>query len=105
MLETDPAGTQALLEHAQHASLSADVGTALTRVGTLPDTLQRCAEIVVERLDAAFARIWTLNNDADVLELKASAGMYTHVNGPHGRVPVGQFKIAAGAKYVLLFQV
>lgn len=93
MLETDAAGTQALLEHARHASLSADVGTALTRVGTLRGTLQRCAEIVVERLDAAFARIWTLNDAGDVLELKASAGMYTHMDGPHGRVPVGQFKI------------
>jgi PAS domain-containing protein len=28
-----------------------------------------------------------------MLELQASAGLYTHLNGPHGRVPVGQFKI------------
>ncbi len=28
-----------------------------------------------------------------MLELQASAGMYTHLNGAHGRVPVGQFKI------------
>ncbi|MBA3539523.1 MAG: PAS domain-containing sensor histidine kinase [Deltaproteobacteria bacterium] len=28
-----------------------------------------------------------------MLELRASAGMYTHVDGPHGRVPVGKFKI------------
>ena len=25
--------------------------------------------------------------------LKASAGMYTHLDGPHGRVPLGKFKI------------
>src|SRR3990172_2879005 len=25
--------------------------------------------------------------------MQASAGMYTHINGPHGRVPVGKFKI------------
>ena len=25
--------------------------------------------------------------------LRASSGLYTHLNGPHGRVPVGQFKI------------
>ena len=30
---------------------------------------------------------------SDVLELQASAGLYTHLDGPHGRVPVGQFKI------------
>ena len=93
MLETQPAGPQTLIEHARHASLSADVGIALTRIGSLPDTLQRCTEIVVYRLDAAFARIWTLNPDDNVLELQASAGLYTHVNGPHGRVPVGKFKI------------
>ena len=93
MRHSEAIGAQALLEHARHASLSADVGTALTRVGTLPQTLQRCTEIVVERLDAAFARIWTLNADMAVLELRASAGMYTHLNGPHGRVPVGKFKI------------
>ena len=27
------------------------------------------------------------------LVLVASAGCYTHLNGPHGRVPIGQFKI------------
>jgi len=28
-----------------------------------------------------------------VLELQASAGMYTHLNGPHSRVPLGAYKI------------
>src|SRR5262249_13862680 len=28
-----------------------------------------------------------------VLQLQASAGQYTHTDGPHGRVPVGQLKI------------
>ena len=55
--------------------------------------LQECAEAVVRHLDAAFARIWTLNGAAQVLELQASAGLYTHLDGPHGRVPVGKFKI------------
>jgi diguanylate cyclase (GGDEF)-like protein/PAS domain S-box-containing protein len=48
---------------------------------------------VVQHLGAAFARIWTLNEEENVLELQASAGMYTHLDGPHGRVPVGRFKI------------
>jgi signal transduction histidine kinase len=98
MLEMERTGTQALIEHAKHASLSADVGTALTRIGTLRETLQRCAEIVVERLDGALARIWTLNARENVLELQASAGMYTHLDGPHGRVPVGTFKIGTIAE-------
>ena len=48
--------------------------------------------------DAAFARIWTLNEAKDVLELQASAGMYTHLDGPHSRIPVGQFKIGLIAR-------
>src|SRR4029079_14180510 len=39
------------------------------------------------------ARIWTVSAEGDILELQASAGMYTHLDGPHGRVPVGKFKI------------
>ena len=48
---------------------------------------------MVEHLGAAFARIWTLNREEEMLELQASAGMYTHIDGPHSRVPVGSFKI------------
>jgi diguanylate cyclase (GGDEF)-like protein/PAS domain S-box-containing protein len=55
--------------------------------------LQRCCEAMVEHLDAALGRIWTLAEGGDMLELEASAGMYTHTEGAHSRVPVGQLKI------------
>ena len=55
--------------------------------------LAGCAEALVQHLDAAFARVWVLDEAEDVLVLRASAGLYTHLDGPHGRVPVGQFKI------------
>src|SRR5262249_9222082 len=54
---------------------------------------QPCAEALVRHLDVAFARIWSLDAHADVLVLQASAGQYTHLDGPHSRVPVGRFKI------------
>ncbi|MBD2534266.1 EAL domain-containing protein [Nostoc flagelliforme FACHB-838] len=82
-----------LLERARLAALEADIGIALTRSDSLPDILQQCVQALVRHLDAAFARIWTLNAEENVLELQASAGMYTHINGSHSRVPVGQFKI------------
>ena len=85
------AATGELRDHIRLSLLSADVGFILTRTSDLRAMLQECAQAVVDRLDAAFARIWTLR--ADVLELQASAGIYTHLNGPHGRVPVGKFKI------------
>ena len=80
-------------KQARNATLRADVSTALAEEGTLRDVLQKCAECTVHHLDAAFARIWTLEEGESVLKLQASAGIYTHLDGPHGRVPVGQFKI------------
>jgi two-component system sensor histidine kinase/response regulator len=82
-----------LRERAQLAALIADVGIALTQEGRLQGLLQRCTEALVRHLDVAFARIWTLNAAGDVLELQASAGLYTHTDGAHARVPLGQFKI------------
>ena len=84
---------QALAEQLKLSIFTADVGIALTQNQTLVATLQYCANAVVRHLDAAFARIWTLNEDGNVLELQASAGIYTHIDGAHSRIPVGQFKI------------
>jgi signal transduction histidine kinase/HAMP domain-containing protein len=90
---------EALALQASHASLGADVGMELTRGDTLRAILQGCAEAMVRRLDAAFARIWTTTRDGDMLELKASAGMYTHIDGPSARVPMdAERKIAVIAR-------
>ncbi len=82
-----------LRERVVLASLSADVGQALSRSATLRAMLKYCAESLVRNLGAAFARFWTLDGRDNVLELQASAGMYTHLDGPHSRIPVGKFKI------------
>jgi PAS domain S-box-containing protein len=74
------------------------VGIALTESPDLDSMVNRCVEETVRHLDGAFARIWTLEDGADVLELRASAGLYTHINGNHARVPVGQFKIGKIAR-------
>ncbi|HEV2911889.1 MAG TPA: PAS domain S-box protein [Pyrinomonadaceae bacterium] len=79
-------------QRARHTRLRADVSVALTERHSLQQMLQRCAEAMARHLDAAFARIWTLNRD-NVLELQASAGMYTHLDGPHSHVAVGELKI------------
>jgi PAS domain S-box-containing protein len=83
-----------LARRVRQAAVGADVGVALAEGSvSLRHTLQRCCEAVVKHLDAAFARVWTLERGSDVLELQASAGIYTHTDGAHGRVPVGRFKI------------
>ena len=80
------------------ASLNADVAFALTQSDDLGQILQRSVDAVVARLDAAVARIWTLNDAEQVLELKASAGPATDQDSRYARVPVGQFKIGLIAK-------
>ncbi len=82
-----------LIEGARQAALGEDVGGAINESGNLQTILRRCTQAIVRHLDAAFARVWTLNEEENVLELQASAGMYTHLNGEHSRVPVGKFKI------------
>jgi hypothetical protein len=57
---------------------------------SLPTALQECCAVVVRALDGAFAGIWTLNQSGAVLDLQASAGLYTHIDGSHRQVPVGQ---------------
>ncbi len=82
-----------LLERGRLAALNGDIGNALTEEGDLRSVLNRCTEALVKNLDVAFARIWTFNNSENVLELQASAGMYTHLDGAHSRIPLGKFKI------------
>ncbi len=82
-----------ITEHNRLLAFKAEVAHTVTTGESLAPILQKCCELVVQHLDATFARIWTLNDAENVLELRASAGLYTHLNGAHARVPVGQFKI------------
>jgi PAS domain S-box-containing protein len=83
----------------KRAALRADVSAALAEhEGSLQSMLQKSAEALVRHLGVAFARIWTVNPKESLLELQASAGLYTHLDGKHSRVPVGEFKIGLIAK-------
>ena len=84
---------QAMEERARSSALGADIGIALTTSNSLREMLQMCTDAAVRHLQAAFARIWTLDPTRTTLELQASSGLYTHLDGAHSRVPVGQFKI------------
>jgi len=83
----------AMSERTRLAAVRAEIGMALARKDTLRGILHICAEAMVRHLDAAFARIWTLNSEGHELELQASAGMYTRLDGRYSRIPFGQFKI------------
>ncbi len=79
--------------HARQIAVRADVSMAFGKEESLKTILHECSEAIVRHLDAAFARIWTLSDDGQMLVLQASAGMYTHLDGPHSHIPMGQFKI------------
>ena len=79
--------------HARQMAVRAEVSLAFGKDESLKTILGECSEAVVRHLGAAFARIWTLSGDGKMLELQASAGMYTHLDGPHSRIPMGKFKI------------
>jgi signal transduction histidine kinase len=74
-------------------ALGTQVSLALIQNATLHEMLHACTDALVQHLDAAFARIWVLNAETQVLELRASSGIYTHLNGDHSRIPMGQLKI------------
>lgn len=78
---------------ATHAALRADVSSALATGRDVRTMLQMACEAIVKHLDAAFARVWTVDDAGKTLLLQSSAGMYTHIDGPHAAVPVGSFKI------------
>jgi len=89
------------VEAAERLRLAAFItatGAALTRGVGLKDSLQNFVELAVNHLAVAFARVWTLNESTAMLELQASAGLYTHLDGPHSRIPVGKFKIGRIAR-------
>jgi PAS domain S-box-containing protein len=89
---------EAEAERARLAELGRDVGLALSQGETLYELLQPSAAAMVRYLDAALARVWWLPPGGEVLELQASAGLYTHRDGAHARIPVGELKIGRIAR-------
>jgi PAS domain S-box-containing protein len=80
---------------ARQAALRADVHAALSSGSdaSLQSVLQRSAEVVVRHLDVGITRIWILNEQQNVLELEASAGVCARLDDEYARVPVGKGQI------------
>ena len=91
---------ETIAKHIRLADYGRDVGQALTEDAPMGRMLHRCAEAMVRHLHAAFARIWMLEGAEDALILQASAGIDTHLDGPHGRIPVGCGEIGLIAQEV-----
>ncbi|MFC1555293.1 PAS domain S-box protein, partial [candidate division KSB1 bacterium] len=75
------------------SKLSAEIGDTLILDKLIKEKLQICSEAFVKNLDAAFARIWTVDEDERLLNLQSSAGLYTHIDGTRKTVKIGKKKI------------
>jgi two-component system, NtrC family, sensor kinase len=82
-----------LREQVQLSSLQAEIDSILTHSEALQPMLQGCTQTIVRTLGIALVRIWLLAGDGQTLELRASAGRYTHLNGSHSRIAIGHHKI------------
>jgi signal transduction histidine kinase/CheY-like chemotaxis protein/HPt (histidine-containing phosphotransfer) domain-containing protein/CHASE3 domain sensor protein len=74
-------------------AMHSEVGGALVQTQDFGSTMRMCAEAVLRGLCTAFTRIWMLEPGTDTMVLCTSVGLYTHVNGPHSRVKVGEHKM------------
>jgi signal transduction histidine kinase len=71
------------------ASLTSAVGLALTRPTDLDRMLQGCADALAANLEDGVARIWTLDETGELLELRGSGGGGDPIDRTHQRVPLG----------------
>jgi signal transduction histidine kinase/FixJ family two-component response regulator len=86
------------------AQLGDQVGHALVTQESLSEQLKQCCAALVT-MGAAFARIWTYDATHELLELRASAGMYEHTTGPQARLSLGSLKaglIAASREPIVI---
>ena len=81
------------LRRSREATLRDEINRLVARPDTTRRTLQACTDAIVDNLDALLARIWTLKQGQAILSLRASAGLYTTLEGMYSRIAVGHCNI------------
>lgn len=66
---------------------------SLNKEQNMSKKFELVTESLIKYFDAAFARIWILNENKDFLILKSSAGIYTNCRGEFSRVSINSGKI------------
>ncbi|KWT85887.1 GAF domain-containing hybrid sensor histidine kinase/response regulator [Candidatus Magnetominusculus xianensis] len=76
-------------EQLKLSKFMAEIGIILaSSASSLIGLLQNSAEAIVSHLGVSVARIWVVDETGHILELLASAGLYTHVGGDQSRITV-----------------
>ncbi|OLP18505.1 hypothetical protein BST81_10520 [Leptolyngbya sp. 'hensonii'] len=71
------------------STLVAEIGNILVQGNNLSELLENCSITMVQYLQAASIRIWTLDQDSGLLELQATAGQHFQTEDFPNRIPVG----------------
>jgi PAS domain S-box-containing protein len=79
----------ALRERSQLAAMGTTVGEILSHGGINNQVLVDCADAIVGYLDLPFARIWTFDQESNVLTLEAIAGQHSHTEDFPKRISLG----------------
>ena len=79
-------------------AIRADVSAALSKPIQAREILQECAQALVRHLDAAFARIWTLNHRTTCSSCRPVPESYTRLDGKYSRIKVGNLKVGLIAR-------
>lgn len=87
-----------LKERGRLAEFGAEINCALVGKGDLPALLDRCARVLVNRLETTSARIWTINAEKTTLEMRAGAGARLPHDEDYFKIPVGHRKIGTIAE-------
>jgi GAF domain-containing protein/CHASE3 domain sensor protein len=83
----------AISERSRLDAMNSEIGSALVRSQSFSSMMQSCAEAVLKGVHGAFTRIWMIEPGTNTLALCTSVGQYTHLNGEHARVKVGEHKL------------
>ena len=89
----DGSSTLGALRRNHHGAARTEVRSALSIGAPLHESFQLCAEAIVQRMDAAAARIWLVTKDRRTLTLQANAGAHPTPGGGRPHVPVASLAL------------
>jgi signal transduction histidine kinase len=78
--------------------LRAEIAWSIGRQAPMREILGEVANSFVEQLGVSLARVWTVMDEGEHLELQASAGFSPRLDGPQARIKLGEFEIGRVAK-------
>ncbi len=82
-----------LREQVDLSTFAAHIAKQLIEQSNLTTMLRGCVDIITERLHAAHAAVWILQEEDNMLELMASSGLYEDLDKSYARIAVDRLKI------------